>query len=180
MARRAQSSSPKRPQSESKVEERRWKTPAVIAAVIAALAAIGVALINQRAAPKPSPSDAPQMTPPMEVNIKASGSGTTFVQTGPGNVHVTNRYEISVEKYDRLREELGVTDSALKSFFKILEQQQVPRQDLDSTLREIAKRYTELQEKLHTFTSNDPAIAVTKREASKALEAGNFERVENC
>jgi hypothetical protein len=35
----------------------------------------------------------------------------------------------------------GVTQSALATFFEILEQKQVPPEDLDSTLREIAKNY---------------------------------------
>jgi tetratricopeptide (TPR) repeat protein len=77
-----------------------------------------------------------------------------------------------------LREELGVTDSALKSFFKILEQQQVPREDLDSALRNIAKRYKELQDQLRTFTADDPVVTALKREASKALDAGDFAQAE--
>jgi hypothetical protein len=39
---------------------------------------------------------------------------------------------------------LAVTDAALASFFKILKQEQVPRGDLDSKLREIAFRHKEL------------------------------------
>ena len=42
MARRAQSASPQKPQHETKVEEHWWKTPTVIATVIAALAVISV------------------------------------------------------------------------------------------------------------------------------------------
>jgi hypothetical protein len=35
-----------------------------------------------------------------------------------------------------------------------------------------------LQDKLLAFTSDDPAVVALKREASKALEAGNFEQAE--
>jgi hypothetical protein len=53
MARPAQSESPNTAQREGQPEERWWRTPAVIAAVIAALAAISVAIINQRGVSKP-------------------------------------------------------------------------------------------------------------------------------
>jgi len=61
MARRAPSTSPNTPQRERKAEEHWWKTPAVIAAMIAALAAISVALIHQRTVSKPNSSDAPHI-----------------------------------------------------------------------------------------------------------------------
>jgi tetratricopeptide (TPR) repeat protein len=197
MAKRVQSASPKKSQGETKTTERGWQASTVIAAVIAALAAIGVALINQHSVSKPKSSDTPQIqqqtqgldsptiagvqgsvTVTKDVAVTASGSGTAVLQTGPGSVHITNISGISKEEHERLREELGVTDSALKSFFKILEQQQVPREDLDNTLRNIAKRYKELQDKLQTFTSDDPAVIALKREASKALDAGDFTQAE--
>ena len=61
---------------------------------------------------------------------------------------MTVSYGISAERFQGLAAELGVTDAALRSFFTILEQQQVPRQDLDSTLRDIAKKHQTLQEQL--------------------------------
>jgi len=54
----------------------------------------------------------------------------------------------------------------------------VPREDLDSTLRDITKRYKELQDKLRTFTSDDPTVVALKRDASEALEAGDFAQAE--
>ena len=102
----------------------------------------------------------------------------TVIQTGPGTVHITNTRGISADQFQRLAEELGVTKAALKSFFKILEQQAVPPEDLDSTLRTIAERYEALDQKLATFTSDDPTIQSLKEQARKALEEGNFERAE--
>jgi hypothetical protein len=55
--------------------------------------------------------------------------------------HITTIQGISEERHERLAEELGVTRSALTSFFKILEQHQVPPEDLDYTLRKIARSY---------------------------------------
>ena len=45
-----------------------------------------------------------------------------------------------------------------ESFFKILEQAQVAPEDLDNTLREIAKRYKDLQTKLDSFRAYTKSI----------------------
>src|ERR1700694_5560566 len=89
--------------------------------------------------------------------------------------HVSVTIGISEEQ---LVEELGVTRGALKNFFKILEQERVALEDLDHTLREIAKRYNELREQLLQFSSDDPAVNQLRRQAAAALEAGEFEQAE--
>lgn len=141
MARRAQSASPQKPQHETKVEERCWKTPTVIAAVLAALAAISVAIFNQRAASKPrSPDPARSEQHPYnpgdpaipegkggmavmgKVEVMAPGGGTAFMQTGQGTVYITSIHGISADELTRVAKELGVTQSALATFFEILEQ----------------------------------------------------------
>jgi tetratricopeptide (TPR) repeat protein len=147
-------------------------TSAVTAAVIAALAAISVAIINQRA----TSTSKPNSSAPPHIIQTTHGPGSHTVGYMQGDFYAN--YGISEEKYDRLRAEFGVTDSALQSFFKILEQQRVPREDLDSTLRDIAKRYKDLQEQLRVFTSDDPAVLSLKQAASQAFEAGDFAQVE--
>ncbi len=112
------------------------------------------------------------------VNITASSGGTAIIQTGTGSIHITNTQGISEEKFQRLAEELGVRKQALEKFFEILEQAQVASGDLDHTLREIAKRYKDLQTKLDSFSPDDPEVATLKRQAKEALDAGNFERAE--
>jgi LmbE family N-acetylglucosaminyl deacetylase len=63
------------------------------------------------------------------------------MQTGQGTVYLTSIHGISAEELTRVAKELGVTQSALATFCEIREQKQVPPEDLDSTLREIAKNY---------------------------------------
>src|SRR2546430_909854 len=92
--------------------------------------------------------------------------------------HVTTIQGISEERHERLAAELGVTRSALASFFNILEQQQVPPEDLDHTLRQIAASYKELRARLQSFTSDDPAVLALKQQARDAVEAGEFARAE--
>jgi Tetratricopeptide repeat len=96
-------------------------------------------------------------------------------QAGPGTVHITNVHAVNPEQFQWLARELGVTQAALKSFFKILEQKQVPPEALDGTLRNIAKNYKEL---LQEVGSDDAGLAGLKRQAKVVLEAGNFDRAE--
>ncbi|MEK6776938.1 MAG: hypothetical protein AABY87_08670 [bacterium] len=63
--------------------------------------------------------------------------------------------------------ELGMTRTALTSFFNILEQKNVPPEELDSTLREIAKRDNELKEQLRLFSSDDTEVTSLKHQAAK-------------
>ena len=105
-----------------------------------------------------------------------SDKSTGVVHTGSGSVYVTEG--IPPNKFQRLAEELGITKAALKSFFKILEEKQVSREDLDHTLREIAQRYNDLKQELEAFRSDDPAIVELKKRALDALAVGNFEEAE--
>jgi tetratricopeptide (TPR) repeat protein len=86
---------------------------------------------------------------------------------------------IPPEQFQRLAEELGVTRAALTSFFTILEQHQVPPEDLDATLREIAAHYTTLLEWVRTLSADDPRIAQLREEAEAALQEGEFDRAEH-
>ncbi|MGB5834984.1 MAG: hypothetical protein WBG92_23780 [Thiohalocapsa sp.] len=109
-----------------------------------------------------------------DVTATAEAGGAAVVQTGPGTVNLNMFSPSTMEEIKRL----GVTEAALLSFFKIMEQQQVPPKELDSTLREIAKRYKELEQQLAYFTSDDPEVVALKEAARKALEDGEFDRAE--
>src|SRR5262249_53760979 len=78
-----------------------------------------------------------------------------------------------------LAEELGVTKAALTSFFKILEQQHVPLEDLDAKLREIATHYQTLLERVRTLSADDPLIAEFRDAAETAIHEGNFDQAEH-
>jgi tetratricopeptide (TPR) repeat protein len=82
------------------------------------------------------------------------------------------------EQFQRLSEALGVTKAALTSFFKILEQQEVPPEDLDAKLREIATHYKALLERIRTLSADDPHIAHLRDTAETAIQEGNFDRAE--
>jgi hypothetical protein len=99
---------------------------------------------------------------------------------GPqGSIYITNIHQgISEEKHTHLAKELGVTQSALTSFFKILEQQRVPLEDLDAKLREIATHYKTLLERVRLLNADDPHIAQLRKAAETAINAGHFDQAE--
>ena len=123
--------------------------------------------------------------PPVQTNsivIKDNKqSGPTAIAQGAGaTVNQTNNSYNGVpyEEYRKLGGQLDVTDAALTSFFKILEEQKVPRADLDSKLREIAAQYKELLTRLDSVQSEDPQVVKLKQEAKQAIEAGNYAKAE--
>ena len=80
------------------------------------------------------------------------GDNAPAIITEKGNVAVTyNTSGVPPEIFAKYVTELAVTDSALASFFKTLEEEQVPLSDLDAKLREIAERYKELLKQMQTI-----------------------------
>jgi hypothetical protein len=80
MAQRAQSTSPKNPQHQGKLEERLWRTPTVLAAIIAAVAAISVAIIGLTT---------PKLKPPEPTKIEQHTSGPGSPAIGKAGRNVT-------------------------------------------------------------------------------------------
>jgi archaellum component FlaC len=111
-----------------------------------------------------------------DLNVNPNSGSTAIIQTGSGKIVIKNIDGIDAEEYQMISEELGVTRTALNNLFKILKHEQVPLDNLDSTLREIAKRYKELDHKLSTVTSEDSAIKALKKEAREALETADIEQ----
>ncbi|WP_417915423.1 tetratricopeptide repeat protein [Candidatus Electronema sp. JM] len=98
------------------------------------------------------------------VTQEVRGDGCIF--SGTGDVTV-NKYGVPYEAYGELAGKHAVTESALASFFKIMEEQQVPLNDLDSKLREIATDYKALLARV----GDDQA-------AKQAIEAGDYAKAE--
>jgi tetratricopeptide (TPR) repeat protein len=98
----------------------------------------------------------------------------------------TQRTEVKVDaiseylqqSQQRLVEEMGVTKSALTSFFKILAQQHVPLEDLDAKLREIATHYKTLLERVRTLSADDTDSVKLRDTAETAIYEGDFDHAE--
>ena len=109
-----------------------------------------------------------------------SGNGELNSAQGDGakGKEVNNYYGVSEECLDELKDQLSITKLALRNFFKIMEKQQVPPDDLDSKLREIAAQYKELLLRLDTVQSEDPQVVKLKQEAKQAIEVGDYAKAE--
>jgi len=114
-----------------------------------------------------------------EVNSTASGEGSiSAVHTGTGNIYITKIKGIPPLQFARLAQQLGVTKVALKGFFGILERKQVSRENLDKTLREIAKRHKALLVKLDTLKAEDPEVKKLRQLAKTAIERVDYGQAE--
>jgi tetratricopeptide (TPR) repeat protein len=111
-----------------------------------------------------------------QVNTQQA-SGDESILSGTGNVAV-NYYSIPPAVFAEYAGKLAVTDAALASFFKIMEEQQVPPDDLGSKLREIAGQHKELMVRLETVQSEDPQVQRLKEEAGQAIEAADYAKAE--
>ena len=105
--------------------------------------------------------------------------GEQNIAQGPNAIGKQVNIEgVPPELFAKYVEELGVTKSALTSFFKILEQEQVPSWELDSKLREFACQYKEFKLRLQVISSDDPQVKALKKQAEQAFISGRFSEVE--
>ena len=79
-----------------------------------------------------------------------------------------------LERSERLAQRLGVADTAVTNFFRILGDRKVPIEDLDAKLREVAGQHLTLLKQLETLSGEDPQVASIKKEAVAAVGAGDY------
>ncbi len=96
-----------------------------------------------------------------------SGDGNIF--SGTGNVTVNQG--VPPELLAQYAEELGETKQLVKSFLSTLREREVPRDQWDKTLREIAVTHKKMLQGL-----NEPRQATDMRwvQSRQAVEAGNY------
>jgi len=81
---------------------------------------------------------------------------------------------------DAFSEELGVTKAAVETMLAILKEHEVPSEQLEAKLKEIAERHVALTERLHAIScSNDePEVAQKREQAAQAIEQGEYDWAE--
>jgi tetratricopeptide (TPR) repeat protein len=89
-----------------------------------------------------------------------------------------NNYGISSEVFAQYVKELGATEQIVRGFFATLLEQEVPRDQWDSKLREIAGQYKELLLRLETVQSEDLQMVKLKKQAKQAIEAVDYAKAE--
>ena len=84
------------------------------------------------------------------------------------------------EKYQRLAEDFGVTENAVKNFFYIIKEKEVPKKDWDFTLRQIANRHKELLSRLDQFNVNvNEEIQELRLKAEEAINEGDYDNADS-
>ncbi len=83
------------------------------------------------------------------------------------------------ETITSLEGKLGVSESALRAFFLTLDEANVPLEQQETRLIEIAEDYTRVRAQVSAAPGDPPEIAKLKDEAKAALDAGEFERADS-
>jgi tetratricopeptide (TPR) repeat protein len=81
-----------------------------------------------------------------------------------------------LDRYEMLNQRFGVSDTALSNFFRILSNNKVDTEDLDTKLREIAGRHLTVLKQADSLTDDDPQVAAIKKQAVGAISAGDYGR----
>ncbi len=91
---------------------------------------------------------------------------------------IQQNYGISPELFAEYVKKLALTEDTVERFFGLLKQGQVPREEWDVKLQEIAAQYKELLQRLEVAQSEDPQVAALKTQARQAIEDGKFDDAE--
>ena len=74
-----------------------------------------------------------------------------------------------------LQHQLGISEGAVRAFFRILGEEAVPRERWMDALGEIAERFKRLQQDLAAASGDTPEITRLKQDARTALDAGDLQ-----
>lgn len=105
-----------------------------------------------------------------------------LLETLKESQRIEGRFQLLLEQQEgkiaELSEALEVTEKAVLGFLKILGEQEIAREQIDSTLRQIAERYIELTKGLHFLSKSneEPDIAKHREQAAAAVEEGDYDR----
>ena len=124
---------------------------------------------------KPRPADAPRH--PSQTFASGGGAMNSAQDRAIANQYNTY-YGVSPELFAEYVKKLALTEETVERFFTILEQRQVPRDEWDRKLQEIAAQYKELLQRLEFVQSEDPRVLELKAQARQAIEAGRFDEAE--
>lgn len=100
---------------------------------------------------------------------KVEDNGSIIIMTGGQITQIIDKE--SVEK-------LGVAKSAVSNFLKILQEQNIPLEDWDKKLREIAEDYQNLKAQTKRIQTNSLQGEQLKAQAEQSIEDGEFDQAE--
>lgn len=114
--------------------------------------------------------------------IKATRGSVALGEGAKNNTIIINDIETikqailgDIPQIQKLSVSLSVTQTALESFFKIIEHEKVPESQLASTLTTIAMQYLEAIKAVESLIDENPNHKDTLNKAKQALKDGNFQ-----
>ncbi len=84
----------------------------------------------------------------------------------------------AVQKVAELSQKLGVTNSALENFFRLLGKEQVPPEKLLECLVELAEHHKQLEEQVRSLSTDDQEIEALRKQAATAINKGDYPQAE--
>lgn len=106
----------------------------------------------------------------------------SVLNIGEGDNNITNNYYtaegISEEMYERLYDKYGANKALIKNFLATLNHKNIPPENFQTKLEEIAKHYQFLMKRLARFTPQDPETNQLKQAAQVALSQGHYAEAE--
>ena len=117
-------------------------------------------------------------TPPPPASAQATVLHQPGAQIGQQYIADHQTFNVGITNLD-LAKQLGVAESAVGNFLRILEQQQVPLHEWDQALRQIAERHKELLQRASLLETDDPVVAQLRKAATQAIDAGDYQSAED-
>lgn len=109
------------------------------------------------------------------IHSSASAQGISVVHTGKGNVRIGSKHSIPDREYNKYVDEFGITREAFLRFVEEINRRGDPPAEYDAALREMARRYGELNHELDRVSAGRPAGSRhLKTAAAQALRAGDL------
>ncbi len=152
---------------------------------LVALALSTPSFAQQRPKQAPAP---PAVQSQQGINVGGNVTNATLIVGTPADklkeiVEAGNRGWVNLTIAQRkeltaLQRELGVNEGALKVFFAVLGERNVPQEQLATKLGEIARRFIELQAGVARTPASTPELATLRDQAKQALSAGRFDEAD--
>jgi hypothetical protein len=112
----------------------------------------------------------------MQQNIaSAKNGGIAVVQTGNGEIRIWLRDVDALKTLRGYAEELDITEQALATFFKLVGDQPIAADLLESRLSNWAQRYRRILQDLDSFRPDLEPIEAIRREAIEAVKSGDLD-----
>jgi len=108
----------------------------------------------------------------------AANTGIAVANAGPGGIRIARGIAIDLDAFEAFANENDIRQTALDAFFAIVHERDVPLDQVEKTLRDIADRFLHLRAQLQRIRPQSDLPAMWQQ-ASDALEDGDLDQAES-